>query len=65
MSGKQEEIQTKEQNKKKQITRKFEEITNQEKWKRNCLDKLRGCAIGFLPAQTIVSETLYKLMIAF
>lgn len=54
MSGKQDELYKQEQAKKGSKERKFEEITNIDKFKKNCLDKKKGCAIAFLPGHTQV-----------
>lgn len=36
------------------VERKLEELKSTEDWKRNCVDRARGCAIAFIPAMDIV-----------
>ena len=55
MSGKEEEFaQTKTKRKSKPVERRFEEITSQQKFEQNCVDKQKGCAIAFLTGNLIV-----------
>jgi hypothetical protein len=44
-----------QKNRKKGQDRKFEEITSTEKFRQNCVDKQKGCAIAFLAGNQVVS----------
>ena len=55
LSGKEEEYYQLQKNRKKGQDRKFEEITSTEKFRQNCVDKQKGCAIAFLAGNQVVS----------
>jgi hypothetical protein len=54
MADKEEEYNQQQKNRNKAAERKFEEITSTEKFRQNCLDKQKGCAIAFLTGNQIV-----------
>ena len=56
LSGKEEEYNQLQKNRKRAVDRKFEEITSTEKFRQNCVDKQKGCAIAFLAGNQVVSE---------
>lgn len=53
IEGKEDDFNLKQKAQAKARDRKFEEITNQQKFKENCLDKQKGCAIAFLSGNSI------------
>lgn len=49
LSEKENEYDNMQKNRRKAADRKFDEITSTEKFRQNCVDKQKGCAIAFLP----------------
>jgi len=61
LAGKEEEFEQRQ--KAKRVDRRFEEITSQDQFRRNCLDKQKGCAIAFLSGNQIVRLSLINVAI--
>ena len=52
--GKQDDITTRQKQKKRASDRKLEEITSTAKFRQNCLEREKGCAIAFLNGNQLV-----------
>ena len=48
LAEKEGEYENMQKNRRKAADRKFEEITSTDKFRQNCVDKQKGCAIAFL-----------------
>lgn len=55
LSNKENEYDNMLKSRRKAADRKFEEITSTEKFRQNCVDKQKGCAIAFLAGNQVVS----------